>query len=149
MDDIRTQHRAALRDMIGAFVRISDLARRAGVDEDEISIQHGMFFDGKVAAQRRARRGRVLRGGSNAHQSQPRVREDESTSNQRHWQHPVIYMSRRTTVEIWRMMYGAEPDLVGDLRFGQSQIPVLFDDGMELGEARIEEDPAAREAVTA
>ena len=51
MNDIREQHRTALRDMIAAFVRISDMARRAGVDEREISVQHGAFFDGKVSAQ--------------------------------------------------------------------------------------------------
>lgn len=56
---------------------------------------------------------------------------------------PVIYMSRATTREVWQLLYGAEPDLTSDLRFGQSQIPVLFDDRMALGEARLEEDPAA------
>lgn len=61
--------------------------------------------------------------------------------NQRHWQNPVLYMSRLTAREVWHLTYGAEPDLRGDLRFGHSQIPVLFDDRMELGEARIEEDP--------
>lgn len=59
-----------------------------------------------------------------------------------HWHNPVIYMSRATTREVWRMFYGTDPDLYGDLRFGQSQIPVLFDDRMELGEARLEEEPA-------
>jgi hypothetical protein len=62
-----------------------------------------------------------------------------------HWENPVIYMSRATTRELWRQMYGIEPDLrpASDLRFGQSRIPVLFDDRMEFGVARLEEDPAA------
>lgn len=64
-----------------------------------------------------------------------------------HWKHPVIYMSRATTREIWQLMYGTEPDLRGDLRYGQSQIPVLFDDRMELGVARLEEDPAVDAAL--
>ncbi len=34
--------------MIEAFVVISDLARRAGVDEDRITEAHGRFFDGHV-----------------------------------------------------------------------------------------------------
>jgi hypothetical protein len=70
-------------------------------------------------------------------------------SNGRHWQHPVIYMSRDTTREIWHLMYGAEPDLASDLRYGQSQIPVLFDDRMEFGTARIEEDPSSDSPRTA
>lgn len=56
---------------------------------------------------------------------------------------PVIYMSRDTTREVWQVVYGAAPDLTGDLRFGQSQIPVLFDDRMPFGEARIEEGPTS------
>ncbi len=59
-----------------------------------------------------------------------------------HWEHPVVYMSRATTREVWRILYGEEPDLDGDLRFGRSQIPVLFDDRMAFGESRLEEDPA-------
>lgn len=39
---------AGRRQMIDAFVKISDLARKAGVDEDEISMIHGEFFDGNV-----------------------------------------------------------------------------------------------------
>lgn len=58
------------------------------------------------------------------------------------WTNPVIYMSRETTRELWQLLYATEPDLTSDLRFGQSQIPVLFDDRMELGEARLDEDPA-------
>jgi hypothetical protein len=58
-----------------------------------------------------------------------------------HWKNPVIYMSRATTREVWLLLYGTEPDLHGDLRYGQSQIPVLFDDRMELGVARLEEFP--------
>ncbi len=34
--------------MIEAFVVISDLARRAGVDDDQITEAHGRFFDGNV-----------------------------------------------------------------------------------------------------
>ncbi len=60
---------------------------------------------------------------------------------QRLLNNPVIYMSRPTTREVWQLMYGTEPDLTGDLRFGVSQMPVLFDDRMELGVARVEEDP--------
>jgi hypothetical protein len=48
MDDIRDQFATGRRKMIDAFVRISDLARRAGVDEDTISACHGEFFDGNV-----------------------------------------------------------------------------------------------------
>lgn len=59
-----------------------------------------------------------------------------------HWENPVIYMSRATAREVWHLLYGTEPDLSGDLRYGKSQIPVLFDDRMALGEARLEEDPA-------
>jgi hypothetical protein len=62
-------------------------------------------------------------------------------STSQHFRRPVIYMSRRTTREVWSMLYGTEPDLTGDLRYGLSQIPVLFDDRMEFGAARIEEDP--------
>lgn len=58
-----------------------------------------------------------------------------------HWKHPVIYMSRATAREVWLLVYGVDPDLSGDLRFGRSQIPVLFDDRMGLGESRLEEDP--------
>ncbi len=65
-----------------------------------------------------------------------------------HWKNPVIYMSRATTREVWHLLYGAEPDLASDLRYGQSQIPVLFDDRMALGEARLEEDPTAHTAVS-
>lgn len=60
-----------------------------------------------------------------------------------HWKNPVIYMSRATTVEVWRLMFDADPDLISDLRYGQSQIPVLFDDRMEFGTARLEESPDA------
>jgi hypothetical protein len=38
--------------MIDAFVEVSDLARRAGVDEELISEAHGRFFDGNVDAKR-------------------------------------------------------------------------------------------------
>lgn len=34
--------------MIDAFVKVSDLARRAGVEEDVILAAHGQFFDGNV-----------------------------------------------------------------------------------------------------
>lgn len=34
--------------MRAAFVRLSDLARMAGVDEDTITVLHGQFFDGNV-----------------------------------------------------------------------------------------------------
>ena len=58
-----------------------------------------------------------------------------------HWDNPVLYMSRATAREVWLVLYETEPDMTGDLRFGQSQIPVLFDDRMELGVARLEEAP--------
>jgi hypothetical protein len=48
MDDIRDQFHAGRRNMIDAFTTISDLARRAGVDEDRITEAHGRFFDGNV-----------------------------------------------------------------------------------------------------
>lgn len=35
--------------MINAFAALSTLARRAGVDPDEITAVHGRFFDGNVA----------------------------------------------------------------------------------------------------
>lgn len=60
-----------------------------------------------------------------------------------HWDNPVIYMSRATTRAIWPLAFGTEPDLTSDLRFGRTQIPVLFDDRMALGEARVEESPPA------
>jgi hypothetical protein len=66
---------------------------------------------------------------------------------------PVIYMSRATTVEVWRLMYGEEPNLYGNLRYGKSQIEVLFDDRMEFGHARLGElpptDPSVAPAVLA
>ena len=58
-----------------------------------------------------------------------------------HWKNPVIYMSRATTREVWLLLYGSEPDLMSDLKFGRTEIPVLFDDRMELGTARLEEEP--------
>ncbi len=42
---------AGRRKMRDAFVNVSDLARRAGVDEDAISELHGEFFDGNVEVQ--------------------------------------------------------------------------------------------------
>jgi hypothetical protein len=33
----------------------------------------------------------------------------------RRLKNPVIYMSRPTTREVWQLLYGAEPDLTGDL----------------------------------
>lgn len=50
MDDISNRFRHGRRDMIAAFVAVSDLARRAGADADDISAAHGQFFDGNVAA---------------------------------------------------------------------------------------------------
>lgn len=72
-----------------------------------------------------------------------RVNDDgeDATVQQGRLKHPAIYMSRATTIEVWRMLYDTEPDLRGDLRFGLAKIPVLFDDRMELGTARLEEDP--------
>lgn len=34
--------------MIDAFVKMSDMARRAGADENAITDLHGQFFDGHV-----------------------------------------------------------------------------------------------------
>lgn len=53
MDEINAG-RLAMRD---AFVELSDLARRAGVDEDRISELHGRFFDGNVAVKTASHRG--------------------------------------------------------------------------------------------
>lgn len=59
------------------------------------------------------------------------------------WKNPVLYMSRETTREVWLIVYGFDPNLLsGELRFGQSRIPVLYDDRMPIGEARIEEGSA-------
>lgn len=44
----RDEFHRGRREMIDAFVRVSDLARRAGVDEGVISEAHGQFFDGNV-----------------------------------------------------------------------------------------------------
>lgn len=57
------------------------------------------------------------------------------------WRHPVLYMSRATTSALWPMLYGVEANLNGDLRYGVSRIPVLFDDTVPFGTARIEENP--------
>jgi hypothetical protein len=65
-----------------------------------------------------------------------------------HFKNPVIYMSRATTREVWLQMFGNVPDLTGDLRYGRSRIPVLFDDRMEFGTSRIEEDPRVEAAAT-
>lgn len=67
--------------------------------------------------------------------------EGEITLPHGRLKNPAIYMSRATTREVWHLLHGYEPDLRGDLRFGQARIPVLFDDRMELGTARLEEDP--------
>lgn len=48
MDD-SDRFTAARRKMIDAFVRVSDLARRAGVDGAAITAAHGLFFDGNEA----------------------------------------------------------------------------------------------------
>ena len=48
MDPIRQHHTSGRRLMIDAFVKVSDRARRAGVDEGWISEMHGQFFDGNV-----------------------------------------------------------------------------------------------------
>lgn len=49
MTDFYDAFHAGRSEMIRAFVRVSDLARRAGVDEEEISRLHGLFFDGNVS----------------------------------------------------------------------------------------------------
>lgn len=49
MDVIRDKFGGGRLLMRNAFVELSDLARRAGVDEDRISGIHGQFFDGNVA----------------------------------------------------------------------------------------------------
>lgn len=48
MDTIRDKFNTGRRSMLEAFVTLSDIARKAGVDEDEISDLHGLFFDGNV-----------------------------------------------------------------------------------------------------
>lgn len=50
MDELCDNFLHGRRGMIAAFVRVSDLARGAGVDEHTISAAHGQFFDGNVAA---------------------------------------------------------------------------------------------------
>lgn len=50
MDEVCDRFHHGRRDMIDAFTRVSDLARRAGVGEGEISAAHGRFFDGNVEA---------------------------------------------------------------------------------------------------
>ena len=37
---------AGRRTMREAFIRLSDLARRLGADEDQLTELHGLFFDG-------------------------------------------------------------------------------------------------------
>lgn len=56
MDEIRDQFDSGRLAMRDAFVELSDLARRAGVDEDRISELHGRFFDGNVAVKAEWRR---------------------------------------------------------------------------------------------
>lgn len=46
MDELEDNFHTGRRDMIAAFAELSDLARRAGVPEVDISSIHGQFFDG-------------------------------------------------------------------------------------------------------
>ena len=48
MDETCNKHEAGRRSMIDAFVKMSDMARRAGADENAITDLHGQFFDGHV-----------------------------------------------------------------------------------------------------
>ena len=48
MGDLCDKFDHGRRAMIDAFVRLSDTARRAGIDEGDISAAHGQFFDGNV-----------------------------------------------------------------------------------------------------
>lgn len=48
LDEIRDRFNTGRLAMRDAFVELSDLARRAGVDEGRISEIHGRFFDGNV-----------------------------------------------------------------------------------------------------
>ena len=48
MDTIRDTFNDGRRSMIEAFAELSALARRAGVDEGEITEAHGRFFDGNA-----------------------------------------------------------------------------------------------------
>lgn len=50
MEAMRDTHHHGRRAMIGAFVKVSDAARRADVDEGWISAMHGLFFDGNARA---------------------------------------------------------------------------------------------------
>jgi hypothetical protein len=52
MDEIRDDFAAGRRAMIDAFVEMSMLARRAGVDPDAVTALHGVFFDGNVQTKR-------------------------------------------------------------------------------------------------
>jgi hypothetical protein len=49
MDELRDKFHNGRRDMLAAFVELSDLARRAGVSDLDISLAHVQFFDGNVA----------------------------------------------------------------------------------------------------
>jgi len=48
MNLMRDTHHHGRRAMIDVFVKVSDRARRAGVDEGWITEMHGRFFDGNV-----------------------------------------------------------------------------------------------------
>lgn len=48
MDDTYAKFHLGRRDMINAFVKVSNLARRVGVNEDDITAAHGQFFDGNA-----------------------------------------------------------------------------------------------------
>ena len=55
VDQLRNQFNTGRTEMIAAFVGLSDLARRHGVDEDTITALHGRFFDGNVTVKTRWR----------------------------------------------------------------------------------------------
>lgn len=48
MDELRDRFNHGRRDMLEAFLDLSTLARRAGVDEEDVRQTHGQFFDGNV-----------------------------------------------------------------------------------------------------
>src|SRR5690349_19619188 len=61
------------------------------------------------------------------------------------WRNPVIFMSRETTRALWEQVYGtvlSDVDLLANLSWGVSDMPIRYDDALPFGAARVEEDPA-------
>lgn len=49
VDKLCDETNEARRKMIFAFTQLSDMARKAGVHEEAITVLHGRFFDGNEA----------------------------------------------------------------------------------------------------